>query len=94
MKHLVHLSRIVVGSVFIVSGLIKANDTLGFSYKLEEYFLPNALGSFWTMFYDYSLPLAIIVCVAEVVLGLSLIFGTKYKVTIIAITGFLVFFVF
>ncbi len=92
MKHLVHLSRIVVGSVFIVSGLIKANDTLGFSYKLEEYFLPNALGSFWTMFYDYSLPLAIIVCVAEVVLGLSLIFGTKYKVTIIAITGFLVFF--
>ncbi len=92
MKYLVYLSRIVVGSVFVVSGLIKANDTLGFSYKLEEYFLPNALGSFWTMFYDYSLPLAIIVCVAEVVLGLSLIFGTKFKVTVIAITGFLVFF--
>jgi uncharacterized membrane protein YphA (DoxX/SURF4 family) len=92
MKYLVYLSRIVVGSVFVVSGLIKANDTLGFSYKLEEYFLPNALGSFWTMFYDYSLPLAIIVCVAEVVLGLSLIFGTKFKITVIAITGFLVFF--
>ncbi len=92
MKYLVYISRIFVGSVFIVSGLIKANDTLGFSYKLEEYFLPNALGSFWTLFYDYSLPLAIMVCVAEVVLGLSLIFGTKFKLTVIAITGFLVFF--
>ena len=92
MKYLVYISRIVVGSVFVVSGLIKANDTLGFSYKLEEYFLPNALGSFWTMFYEYSLPLAILVCVAEVVLGLSLIFGTKFKLTVIAITGFLVFF--
>lgn len=92
MKYLVYISRIIVGSVFVVSGLIKANDTLGFSYKLEEYFLPNALGSFWTMFYEYSLPLAIMVCVAEVVLGLSLIFGTKFKLTVIAITGFLVFF--
>ncbi len=92
MKYLVYLSRIVVGSVFVVSGLIKANDTLGFSYKLEEYFLPNALGGIWPMFYEYALPIAIIVCVAEVVLGLSLIFGTKYKLTVIAITAFLVFF--
>ena len=32
------LSRIVVGGLFIVSGLIKANDTIGFAFKLEEYF--------------------------------------------------------
>lgn len=92
MKYLIYLSRIIVGSVFVVSGLIKANDTLGFSYKLEEYFLPNALGGIWPMFYDYALPIAIIVCVAEVVLGLSLIFGTKYKLTVISIAAFLVFF--
>ncbi len=30
--------RILVGLLFIFSGLIKANDPLGFSYKLEEYF--------------------------------------------------------
>ncbi|MGB1040912.1 MAG: tripartite tricarboxylate transporter TctB family protein [Flavobacteriales bacterium] len=89
---LMYLSRIVVGSVFVVSGLIKANDALGFSYKLEEYFEPAALGGFWTMFADYALPLAILVCVAEVVLGLSLIFGTRYKLTVIKITGFLIFF--
>ena len=92
MKYLIYLSRIIVGSVFVVSGLIKANDTLGFSYKLEEYFLPNALGGFWMNFYEYALPLAILVCVAEVVLGLSLIFGTKYKLTVVSITAFLVFF--
>lgn len=92
MKYLIYISRIIVGSVFVVSGLIKANDTLGFSYKLEEYFLPNSLGGFWTMFEEVALPLAILVCVAEVVLGLSLIFGTKYKLTVVFISAFLVFF--
>ncbi len=92
MKYLIYIARIVVGSVFVVSGLIKANDALGFSYKLEEYFEPAALGSFWTMFEDFALPIAILVCVAEVVLGLSLLFGTKYKLTVILISAFLVFF--
>lgn len=31
-------ARIAVGGLFIFSGAIKANDTLGFSYKMEEYF--------------------------------------------------------
>ncbi len=38
MKTLIAISRIVVGTLFIISGLIKANDSKGFSYKLEEYF--------------------------------------------------------
>lgn len=91
-QFLIYISRIVVGSVFVVSGLIKANDTLGFSYKLEEYFEPAALGSFWTIFEPYALPLAILVCVAEIVLGLSLLFGTRYKLTVILLTAFIVFF--
>jgi len=33
-------SRLFVGILFIISGLIKLNDPLGFSYKLDEYF-PN-----------------------------------------------------
>tara|TARA_B110000967_G_scaffold209136_1_gene263938 strand:+ start:1461 stop:3155 length:1695 start_codon:yes stop_codon:yes gene_type:complete len=92
MKYLIYIARIVVGSVFVVSGLIKSNDVLGFSYKLEEYFEPAALGSFWTIFEPIALPLAILVCVAEVVLGLSLLFGTRYKLTVVLITAFLVFF--
>src|SRR5690606_41160105 len=37
------VSRILVGGLFIVSGMVKANDPLGFSYKLEEYFEDGAL---------------------------------------------------
>ncbi|MCX6181817.1 MAG: DoxX family membrane protein [Bacteroidetes bacterium] len=38
MKILIWISRIFVGGLFIFSGLIKANDSVGFSYKLQEYF--------------------------------------------------------
>ena len=38
MKYLVALCRFLVGTLFIISGLIKANDAVGFSYKLGEYF--------------------------------------------------------
>ena len=38
MNALTYISRLVVGSLFIVSGLIKANDPVGFSYKLKDYF--------------------------------------------------------
>ena len=38
-----NVSRGLVGSLFIISGLIKANDPIGFSYKLEEYFEDGAL---------------------------------------------------
>jgi hypothetical protein len=43
LKVLSYISRVLVGSLFIVSGLIKANDPIGFSYKLEEYFAESAL---------------------------------------------------
>ncbi len=92
MKAGMYYARIVVGSLFIVSGLIKANDALGFSYKLEEYFEPGALG--WSVFEPYALILAIIACVAEVLLGLSLIFGTKFKLTMIGLLMLLIGFAF
>ena len=43
MQLLTLISRFIVGLLFIVSGLIKANDALGFSYKLEEYFSAGVL---------------------------------------------------
>lgn len=38
MKNFLVPFRIIVGVIFIISGLIKANDPVGFSYKMEEYF--------------------------------------------------------
>jgi uncharacterized membrane protein YphA (DoxX/SURF4 family) len=91
----IYFSRIIVGSLFIVSGLIKANDTLGFSYKLEEYFEPNALGSmakFWTSFYDYALLLSITVAVAEIVLGAMILFGVLARFTTVKLLAMTIFF--
>src|ERR1044072_7953270 len=37
-RWLTHITRFLVGGLFIFSGFIKANDPVGFSIKLEEYF--------------------------------------------------------
>ena len=43
MKILTPISRIFVGILFVISGFIKLNDPLGFSYKLQEYFSADVL---------------------------------------------------
>jgi uncharacterized membrane protein YphA (DoxX/SURF4 family) len=60
-----------------VSGLIKANDSLGFSYKLIEYFEPGVLNMEFLI--PVALPLAIFISVFEIVLGFMVLFGTKMK---------------
>src|SRR5690554_4553986 len=77
----IYLARVVTGSVFIVSGLIKANDTIGFGIKLEEYFDENALGAFWANFYDLATPIAFLVSGIEVILGLAVIYGIRMRLT-------------
>ncbi|WP_306643736.1 DoxX family protein [Sanyastnella coralliicola] len=79
MRLIITISRIVVGSLFIVSGLIKMNDALGFMYKLEEYFEPGALNMEWLA--PYALPLAVFIVIAEVLLGVALLVGALPKLT-------------
>jgi len=43
MKYIVGFSRVFVGILFIISGFIKLNDPVGFSFKLEEYFSQGVL---------------------------------------------------
>lgn len=78
-KTVILISRIFVGSLFVVSGLIKANDPLGFSYKLEEYFTDTALGPFWSTFFNWSLFLAVLISAVEILLGLAVLFGGKAR---------------
>ncbi|MDB4901034.1 MAG: DoxX family protein [Mucilaginibacter sp.] len=66
-------ARIIVGLLFIFSGLIKANDPLGFSYKLEEYF-----EVFHTTFLNgFALSIAILLCALEMILGFALLIGAR-----------------
>ncbi|PCJ79974.1 MAG: hypothetical protein COA49_10155 [Bacteroidetes bacterium] len=83
-------SRTLVGALFVVSGLIKSNDVLGFMYKLEEYFEPGALNlEAWT---PYALEIAIFVCIAEVLLGIALLVGALPKLTSVLTMVMMVFF--
>ncbi|MBG40349.1 MAG: hypothetical protein CMP74_03910 [Flavobacteriales bacterium] len=93
----------IIGATLIVSGLIKANDTIGFSIKLSDYFQDGALAYRvqdlfgWSSFslewlIEYSLYLAIFICVLEVVLGFCLIVGSKIKETVFLLMSMLLFF--
>ncbi|MCW3078164.1 MAG: DoxX family protein [Bacteroidetes bacterium] len=89
--------RLFVGGLFIFSGFIKANDPLGFSYKLEEYFevFKNDTGmAFFEYFAHISLPLAIIICASEIILGVMLLLGTKRDLTLWLLLAQIVFFTF
>lgn len=92
MKYLVHISRIFTGLLFIISGFIKLNDPLGFSYKLQEYFGEDVLNLEFLM--PYALGISIIVVVFEVVLGVFLLTGYKPKFTVWSLLAMIVFFTF
>lgn len=90
MKYIVGFLRIFVGVFFIISGFIKLNDPVGFSFKLEEYFSAGVLDL--PFFEPHALTVSIIIVVFEVLLGVMLIFGFRVKFTIwsllVMIVGF------
>lgn len=87
-----NISRLLVGALFIISGLIKANDPLGFSYKLEEYFAPDVLN--WTIFQGSEVFLASFISIGEIVLGAALIAGEKIKLSAWLLLVMMIFFTF
>ena len=99
------LARVLVGGICIVSGLVKANDPLGFSYKLEEYFEDGALAyrikamlgspSFSLEFLmDYALSISVFICVVEIILGVLLIIGGQIKKVAFLTLSMMLFFTF
>ncbi len=90
MKIITGISRLLVGVLFIISGLIKANDPLGFAYKLQEYF-----EVFGTEFLKpIALVLAIFICAFEVLCGVATLTGSKMKPVSWALMLMIVFFTF
>ncbi len=98
-----YVARVLVGGLFIVSGLIKANDPLGFSYKLEEYFEDGALAyrvkellgwETFTLEYliEHALALSAVICILEIVLGVLAIIGGKIRLTSWLMLAMMVFF--
>ncbi|WP_323370145.1 BT_3928 family protein [Xanthomarina sp. F2636L] len=92
MKYIVNISRILVGVLFIISGFIKLNDPLGFSYKLQEYFGTDVLNL--PFLEPYALAISVFVVIFEVILGIFLLIGYKPKFTVWSLLGMIVFFTF
>ncbi|MDC6352420.1 DoxX family protein [Zeaxanthinibacter sp. PT1] len=92
MKYLVGAARWIVGILFIFSGLIKLNDPVGFSFKLEEYFSPAVLDlDFLT---PYALAISLFVVILEVLLGVMLLVGFRVKFTVWSLLLMIIFFTF
>ena len=77
MKVIVGFARIFVGILFIISGFVKLNDPVGFSYKLQEYFSPGVLDIPFLV--PFALALAVFLVIVELLLGLTLILGYLKK---------------
>ncbi len=92
MRYLLAITRWIVGILFIISGLIKLNDPLGFSFKLEEYFSQGVLDLPFLM--PYALSLALFVVIFEVMLGIMLLVGFRLKFTLWSLLAMIVFFTF
>jgi uncharacterized membrane protein YphA (DoxX/SURF4 family) len=75
MKILRLISRIIIGIVFIFSGIVKAIDPLGSAYKFHDYFQAFNIGFLSSL----SLPLAILLCTAEFIAGFSVLTGLRRK---------------
>jgi uncharacterized membrane protein YphA (DoxX/SURF4 family) len=93
MKNIItQFARIFTGILFIISGLIKLNDPVGFSYKLAEYFGEPVFNLPFLV--PYTLALAVFLVILEVVLGVMLLVGYKPKFTIFSLLLLIVFFTF
>ncbi len=89
-KKLLTIFRWLVGLLFIFSGLIKANDPLGLSYKMQEFFEAWHLKGF----HDYTLALSLGMNLLEVVAGVAVIVGWQMKRVSWLLLVLIVFFTF
>jgi uncharacterized membrane protein YphA (DoxX/SURF4 family) len=90
MKILLSIVRVIVGVLFIFSGLVKANDPSGLSYKMQEFF------DVWGVSFlnDYSLAFALLMNTFEIVAGIAVLLGWRMKLFSWLLLLLIIFFTF
>lgn len=88
--YLLQCIRILVGVLFIFSGLIKANDPSGLAYKMEEFF------DLWHMsgLAPYALAFSIAMIVFEIIAGVALLLGYAFRQVSFLLLLLMIFFTF
>lgn len=96
MRFIDQISRFLVGGLFIFSGLIKLNDPIGTAIKMEEYFevFAEDFGSFFAIFIPWALPIAMIMIVLELALGVAILIYYRMNLTTWVLLLLMVFFTF
>lgn len=89
-KTFLNTARLLVGILFIFSGLIKANDPLGLSYKMQEFF------EVWNMpaLDAYTLGFSIVMIVFEILAGVAIILGWRMRLFAWLLLLLIIFFTF
>src|SRR5579863_6776533 len=90
MKPLIATTRILVGVLFIFSGLVKADDPLGLSYKMQEFF--DVWNFHW--FDQVTLAFSILMIVFEIVAGVALLLGWRIRLFSWLLLLLIIFFTF
>ncbi len=95
-KLLLASARFLVGGLFVFSGLIKVNDPVGTSIKMQEYFdvFATDISPLFAHLKALSLPIAVLLVVLEVALGVMVLTGWKIKTGIYLLLGMILFFTF
>jgi hypothetical protein len=102
MRTTVRIVQVIVGLLFIISGLVKANDPIGLSYKMQEFFelwsagfmqgslVANSLSAL----HNASLGLSIAMITLEIMAGAALLLGWQKKAMLWLLMTLIVFFTF
>ncbi|MEO7311555.1 MAG: BT_3928 family protein [Chitinophagaceae bacterium] len=90
MKVITNIIRVLVGVLFIFSGLVKAIDPLGLSYKMNEFF-----GKWnWDWAPPFSLTISIVMIAFEIFAGVALLLGWRPKLVTRLLLLLILFFTF
>jgi uncharacterized membrane protein YphA (DoxX/SURF4 family) len=90
MKILIAIARVLVGVLFIFSGLVKANDPLGLSYKMQEFF--EVWGIHWLD--HFTLAFSLLMIVFEIVAGVAILLGWRMRLFSWLLLLLIIFFTF
>ena len=107
MRIAVRTIQAVVGVLFIVSGLVKANDPLGLGYKMQEFFelwssglsgghffARQPLIAFFGLLHEHALFLSVVMITLEIITGVALLLGWRKKLVLYLLLVLIVFFTF
>lgn len=90
MKTAINITRVIVGVLFIFSGLVKAIDPLGLSYKMQEFF------DLWglSQFNPHTLLFSILMNAFEIIAGFALLLGWRIRLFSWLLLLLIIFFTF